>query len=71
MNDVVLYTIGCPACQILEKRLDASGIEYRVVTEEKEFDELGIDKFPVLGVNGKLMNYPEANDWVTNNTNKE
>ena len=68
MSDVVLYTIGCPACQILEKRLDASGIEYRVVTDKNEMKEKGFEILPVLEVNGNVMKYAEAIRWVKDMT---
>lgn len=60
MNDIILYTIGCPACMVLEKKLNSHGISFRKVEDEKEFDRLGIVDFPVLSVDGYLMNFGEA-----------
>jgi hypothetical protein len=33
MDYVVVYTIHCPACNILEKKLAAAGIDYTVVDD--------------------------------------
>lgn len=60
MNDIILYTIGCPACMVLEKKLNSHGISFLKVEDEKEFDRLGIVNFPVLSVNGYLMDFDEA-----------
>ena len=55
-----LYTIDCPACRVLEKKLDQKGIEYEKVTDEQVFNELEINVFPVLEVEGTLYTFAEA-----------
>lgn len=61
---IKLYTIDCPACQVLEKKLIDKNISFEVVKDEAEFDRLKIDVFPVLEINGQLMNYRNAVKWV-------
>ena len=35
-----LYTIDCPACRVLEAKLQAANIEYETITDESdEFNE--------------------------------
>ena len=65
MESVFVYTIGCPQCNVLEKKLALAGVEYNVITDEAIFDELGIDQFPMMSVNGgPLMTYSEAIKWI-------
>lgn len=61
---VVLYTIGCPQCQVLAKKLDETGVSYTVETSVERMEELGITVLPVLEVDGKLMNFREAIQWI-------
>ena len=68
MDYVVVYTIHCPACNILEKKLQKAGIEYSVVDDETKME--GIEQFPMMQVNcGPLMTLKEANQWIKESTN--
>lgn len=57
---VVLYTIGCPACNVLESKLQAKGIEYQKNESEDAIQKLGYDRAPLLSVDGKVMDFAEA-----------
>lgn len=62
--EVILYSTGCPKCSVIKKKLDAKGIEY---TENNDVDvmlALGISQVPVLSVDGELLSFVEANQWV-------
>ena len=65
MNDIyILYSTGCPKCEVLKKKLAEKGIQY---TENNSVDEmlnLGIEAIPVLKVNDRLLDFKEAIDWV-------
>ncbi len=63
-QNVILYTIGCPKCRILEKKLNSAHIDYTVNDNLDEMTALGIKSAPVLCVNGKLMTFPEAVGWI-------
>lgn len=66
MENIVLYSTGCPRCVVLKKKLDSKGIVY---TENNSVDDmvaLGISAVPVLSVNNQFMNFGEANEWVNN-----
>ena len=68
MDYVVVYTIHCPACNILEKKLQKAGIEYSAVDDETKME--GIEQFPMMQVNcGPLMTLKEANQWIKERTN--
>ena len=40
---IKLYTIGCPKCSILEKKLDAAHVNYEKVTDKDIMIEKGFD----------------------------
>lgn len=65
---VVVYTIHCPACKVLEKKLQKAGIDYGIVDDIKQMPN--ITQFPMMSVNcGPLMTLKEANDWIKERTN--
>ena len=62
-----LYTIDCPACQVLEKKLDLKNLSYEKIYDEKIHDEKEIVILPVLELDiGELLNFSEAINWVNN-----
>jgi hypothetical protein len=72
MNEnVILYSTGCPKCQVLKKKLDAAGITYSVNTDVDEMLALGIKSAPMLEADGNLMDFPKANAWLQNLAGKE
>lgn len=62
--NVVLYSTGCPKCRVLESKLEDADIDYTVVDDIKEIEKLGILSVPILQVDGKIMQFKEANDWL-------
>lgn len=68
MDYVIVYTIHCPACKILEKKLKAAGINYSIIDDETKMTY--IEQFPMMSVNcGPLMTLKEANQWIKERTN--
>ena len=61
---ITLYTIDCPKCKVLEKKLNNAGIAYSVVKDRDIIRYKGMDLMPVLEVDGKRMGFKEAVDWV-------
>jgi glutaredoxin len=65
VNDIyILYSTGCPKCEVLKKKLAEKGVQY---TENNSVDEmltLGIEAVPVLKVNDRLLDFKGAVDWV-------
>lgn len=61
---IKLYTIDCPQCTVLEKKLKAKKIEFERVDDREVLTQEGLTKFPVLEVDGRRMEMPEANVWV-------
>ena len=66
---VVLYTTNCPRCIVLEKKLKQKGIEFEARTDfyVKEMIKKGFASAPLLEVDGEIMAFNEANQWINNN----
>ena len=62
--NVILYSTGCPKCDVLKDKLTAKNISFTVVTDISVMDSLGIQFVPVLQIENNLMNYKEAVEWV-------
>ena len=63
---IIMYSTGCPKCEILKEKLDAKEISYDLVSDVEEMKKLGITKVPMLSVDGKLMQYRDAVKWINN-----
>lgn len=61
---ITLYTIDCPKCKRLEKALEQESIQYEVRRDRDEMEQKGFDFMPVLEVDGQIMNYSEAINWI-------
>ena len=66
---ITLYTIHCPACNILEKKLNAAQIDFEKITDEEIFAKKGIIQFPVLEIEGQLYSYGNAIKWLKEKSN--
>lgn len=62
--NVVLYSTGCPKCNILKKKLTEKNISYTENQNVEEMIALNINEVPVLSVDGELMNFGNAVKWV-------
>lgn len=63
---ITLYTIDCPKCKILEKKLEQAGVEYEVCKDREIIASKEFDLMPVLDVDGRIMGFGEAVKWVNN-----
>ena len=63
---IVLYTTKtCPKCGIVKTKLDAKKIEYTLVDDEAIIAEKGYDLFPVMEVDGNVLNSMiEINNYI-------
>ena len=66
--DIVLYTIDCPKCLILEKKLKAKDIKFFRVSDRDTIIAKGYGDwaFPILEVDGTPMSYKTAISWINN-----
>jgi hypothetical protein len=49
---------------VLESKMKSKNIEYETVTDQDAMIEKGFMSVPMLEVDGKVMNFSEANKWV-------
>ena len=66
MTQVVMYTTNCPKCRVLESKLKDRNIVFSKVTDVEEMRKLGYLSVPKLSVDGKVMDFTEAIQWVNN-----
>lgn len=71
MNHIILYTTHCPKCEILAKKLIEKGVEFEVVTDMDEMLRLGMRSAPSLRVDGELLGFGDAVEWVNGMENAE
>lgn len=64
MNKIILYSTKCPRCLVLEKKLKQHNIDYEEVTDTNVMIKKGFTVTPMLEVDGKIMDFKEAVDWV-------
>lgn len=66
--DIVLYTIDCPKCLVLEKKLKQKGLEFIKVSDEETLIAKGFENahFPILEVENITMEYKTAVEWLKN-----
>lgn len=64
MGEIILYSTGCPKCDILKKKLDEKKISYQENNNIEEMIKLGIDFVPVLQIDGKRLNFAQAVKWA-------
>ena len=59
--EIILYSTHCPRCNIIETKLKQKQLNYAEITDIEEMKKLGITSAPYLSVDGKLMDFSEAN----------
>lgn len=67
---VTLYTTHCPKCVVLEKKLTQKNIKFDVVADKKEIMKKGYLTAPLLEVNGSIMDFAKANEWINSQEGK-
>ena len=68
-KSIVLYSTGCPQCNVLKEKLNAINIDYVEVTDKDTIIANGITRIPVLEVDGVKMELLAANEWIKNRSN--
>ena len=61
---IKLYTIDCPKCKVLETKLKSKNIDFEIVKDVSIMKDLGITTTPVLDVDGKLLDFIDAINYV-------
>lgn len=61
---IILYSTGCPRCMVIQKKLTEKNINYTKVTSEEDILALGVKEVPILSVDGDLMGFKDAVEWI-------
>lgn len=61
---VTFYSNDCPRCKILQQKLDEKGVMYEKVSDVEIMKQKGFMSVPMLEVDGKIMTYLEAINWI-------
>ena len=62
--NIILYTVDCPKCKVLEKKLNTANISFEVCKDTKLMAERNISKLPMLEVDGEMLTFKEAVDMI-------
>lgn len=62
--NVILYSTGCPKCNILKKKLADAKIDYKVIEDIDVMASKGLKEVPWLEVDGNLMNFVDSSKWI-------
>lgn len=63
---VILYSTGCPKCRVLKKKLADKHIIFEENNSVEEMESLGLVEVPALSVDGDLLEFSKAIQWVNN-----
>lgn len=66
--NIVLYSTGCPKCNVLKKKLADAQMEYSVVEDVDVMLSKGLKEVPWLEVDGNLMNFVDSSKWINERT---
>ena len=61
---VILYSTHCPRCKVLTLKLQQKNIQYVEINDVEQMKAKGFNEAPKLEVDGVIMNFKEAVDWV-------
>lgn len=64
MNKIILYSTHCPRCKVLTMKLQQKNIEFEEINDVNQMTAKGFKEAPKLEVNGTIMDFKEAIDWL-------
>lgn len=69
--ELTLYTIGCPKCIILEKKLQTAHINYTICDNMNTMREKGYETLPILEIDGVPYEFGNAVKWINERISNE
>lgn len=65
MSQIILYSTGCPKCNVLKRKMEKKNIAYKEISDLDIIKSKGITAVPYLQIdNQKLMDFSTANTWI-------
>lgn len=69
---IILYKSDvCPKCKILTQKLIQAKFNFEIVDDIEKMISMGINKVPILNVDGHKMEFVEANKWINERMNNK
>lgn len=69
IESIVMYSTGCPRCQVLRKKLAKLPYTVTIIEGEEGIEALGKTSAPILSVGNQIMEYGEAIKWANKQIN--
>jgi glutaredoxin-related protein len=63
-QSVVLYSTGCPKCNVMKMKLNKANIPFVENTNVDEMISIGLKSAPALKVDDELMTFADAVKWI-------
>ena len=64
MGKVILWSTHCPRCKVLEIKLKQKSIDFEENNDIEQMKEKGFKEAPKLEVDGMVMDFKQAVDWI-------
>lgn len=64
MNKMILYSTGCPKCNVLKAKLKQKNVDYVENNNVDEMQKIGITTVPMLMINSDLLDFVEAVEYI-------
>ena len=64
--EVILYSTGCPQCNIFKEMLQKKNIIFQIEDNVEKMKELGFSSLPMLSIDNKILNFKEAFNFLKN-----
>lgn len=61
---IKFYSTGCPKCKVLKMKMALKNIQFEEITDLEEMKARKFMSAPVLDIDGKILNFNEAIQWV-------
>lgn len=62
--DITLYSIGCPKCTVLKRKMDNKKISYNYINSLDAVIERNFQEVPQLEIDGKVFSFNDARKLV-------
>ena len=63
-NKLILYSTGCPKCNVLIQKLNSANIDYELSQDVGVLIDKGFTSVPVLQVEDDFLDFSAANAWI-------
>ena len=64
MEEVILYSTGCPKCGVLKKKMETKQISFTLCEDVEIMKNKGLRSAPALEVNSVIMDFAGAIKWI-------